>query len=60
MVDRQLIGDIALAILIALPTAALARPEPLVQKDRAAVVPLAQTPAVAERAALTQRDSLLG
>lgn len=60
MVDRHLIGDIALAVLIALPTAALARPEPLIHKDRAAVVPLAQTPAIAERAPLTQRDSLLG
>jgi hypothetical protein len=60
MVDRQLIGDVALAILIALPTAALARPEPLLHSDRAAVVPLAQTPALAERAPITQRDSLLG
>jgi hypothetical protein len=60
MLDRQLIGDVALAVLIALPTAALARPDPLNHKDRAAVVPLAQTPAMAERAPLTSRDSLLG
>jgi hypothetical protein len=58
MFDRHLIGDVALAVLIALPAAALARPEPLIHKDRPAVVQLAQTPAVADP--LTQRDSLLG
>ena len=28
MIDRQLIGDVVLAALVAIPTAALARPEP--------------------------------
>jgi hypothetical protein len=60
MVDRHLIGDIALAVLIALPTTAIARPEPLFHTDRAAVVPLAQTSSMAERVPLTQRSSLLG
>lgn len=60
MFDRQLIGDVALAVLIALPTTAIARPEPLFHTDRTAVVPLAQTPSVAERVPVTPRASLLG
>jgi hypothetical protein len=60
MLDRHFIGDVALAVLIALPTAALARPEPLIHNDRAAVVPLSQTPAVAERGPVGPRDGLLG
>jgi hypothetical protein len=60
MVDRQLIGDIALAVLIALPTAAIARPGMLLHKDAVAAVPLIQTTAVAQRAPLTRQSSLLG
>jgi hypothetical protein len=38
MVDRQLLGDLILAVLLAVPTAALARPEGIPQ-IRTAVAP---------------------
>jgi hypothetical protein len=60
MAYRRTIGDLALAVLIALPTVAITRPEPLVHKDRVAAIPLMQTPAMAERAAVNVRSGLLG
>ena len=61
MIDRQLIGDVALAVLIALPTVAVARPQPFVHQDHAAAAaPLVKTAAVAQRAPVAPRLSLLG
>lgn len=37
MFDRQLLGDVVLAALIALPSAALARPDPTVAPRAAAI-----------------------
>lgn len=60
MVDRRMIGDLALAVLIALPTVAMARPEPLVHKDRIAAIPLMQSPTLAERTPINGPSNLLG
>jgi hypothetical protein len=60
MIDRHMIGDIALAVLIALPTVAIARPEPLIHKDHVVRTPLVQSAVVAQRTPMTPRSSLLG
>lgn len=57
MIDRQMLGDIGLAILIALPTAAFARPEPVVS-DKIAVSPVVEQAAAAERTAPERRVGL--
>ena len=36
MFDRQLLGDVVLALLVAIPTAAIARPETLPHRTSAA------------------------
>jgi hypothetical protein len=38
MLDRQLIGDVVLALLVAIPTGALARPETIPHRHAAAPV----------------------
>lgn len=53
MIDRQLLGDVALAALIALPTAALARPDPI---PRTAAVSTAQHNAAAALASAADRQ----
>jgi hypothetical protein len=58
MVDRQFIGDIGLAILLALPTAFLARPVPPAPPGHAS--PLVQKAAMAEHSPVGARISLLG
>jgi hypothetical protein len=60
MIDRRMIGDLALAVLIALPTVVMARPGPAVHQDRIAAVPLMPTPAIAERTPINARAGLLG
>jgi hypothetical protein len=61
MVHRQ-IGDAALALLLALPTAVLARPEPSIAVRHAAgaAAPLLTKAAMAERPSLDKRAELLG
>lgn len=59
MIDRQFIGDIGLAILLALPTALLARPVPLAPQGHA-YSPLVQKAAMAEHSPASARISLLG
>jgi hypothetical protein len=59
MFDRQFIGDIGLAILLALPTAFLARPVPVAQPGHA-YSPLVQQAVVADRSPTRARISLLG
>ena len=60
-IDRHFVGDVGLAILLALPTLALARPQPDVPKDTApAVAPLVEKAALAERIAVERRFSLAG
>ena len=60
-IDRHFAGDVGLAVLLALPTLALARPQPDVPKDTApAVAPLVEKAALAERIAVERRFSLAG
>jgi hypothetical protein len=61
MVDRQLVGDFALAVLLALPTAALSRPEARIQKSASSHVAISIAHAqFAERASPARAASLLG
>ena len=59
MFDRQLLGDLGLAVLLALPTAALARPEP-VTPSQAAEAPLIEKAALADRTTIERRAILPG
>lgn len=57
MVDRHFLGDVALAVLIAVPATAFARPEPLA-KPHAVVTAAAPSHAAAVPA--DKRPSLFG
>ena len=59
MIDRQWVGDVGLAILLALPTAALSRPQPAVP-EKAASTPLIEQAALADQSATERRFSLEG
>ena len=59
MIDRQLIGDVGLAILLALPTAALSRPQPVVPKQ-AAATPLIEQAALVDQSPTERRFSVDG
>ena len=58
IIDRHLFGDLSLAVLLALPLAALAHPQPLHLKAVAA--PVAAQVATAEHSPGAGRISLLG
>lgn len=47
MFDRRLIGDIAIATLLAVPTVALSRPQPSVPEHPSVISPLNQTADIA-------------
>jgi hypothetical protein len=57
MVDRHLLGDLSLAILLALPLAALARPAPAAHQP---ATPVAASVAQTDRIAGTGRIGLFG
>jgi hypothetical protein len=59
MVDRRWIGDLSLAILLALPLTAFARPQPILPKPNAAAVPI-NLAAVDRLSPANGRISLLG
>ena len=58
MIDRQMLGDVGLAVLLVLPSAALARPEPAASDNNARSAPIVEKVAVAERGSLDRRFSL--
>ena len=60
MVDRRLIGDIALAVLLAMPTLALARPQQGVPEQTARVAPMVEQAALADQSSTERRFSLDG
>lgn len=59
-IDRHLVGDVGLAVLLALPTLALARPDPTTKDMTPAVAPLVEKAALAESTAVERRFSLAG
>jgi hypothetical protein len=58
MIDRQWLGDVGLAVLVVLPTAALMWPSPTVSPP--AALPHLQQPAKAKVAAQSQIDQRFG
>ncbi|MFL6752592.1 MAG: hypothetical protein ACJ8FL_05135 [Sphingomicrobium sp.] len=57
MIDRHLLGDVALAILLAVPTLPLSRPQPAVTDQTAASAPLVEQAALADRTSAERRFS---
>jgi hypothetical protein len=57
MMDRHLMGDVGLAVLLAFPTLALARPQPVFPQN-AAAAPLAERAANAEQTPVQRRYDL--
>lgn len=61
MIDRHLLGDVGLAVLLVMPTLALSRPEaPVTNHQPKAAVPAVHQVAVAERKTLGGRVTLNG
>jgi hypothetical protein len=60
MTDRHLIGDVALAVLLALPSIALARPAPAMPADKSVAVSLPEKAIIAERTRTPERRLGLG
>ena len=58
MIDRHLIGDVAIAFLLAVPTVALSRPQPSVADKPEISSPLVDRAAFAERAMVEKRVNL--
>jgi hypothetical protein len=60
MIDRRSLGDVGLAVLLALPTAALAQPSATLLEARVAAASQPIHVAAAEPAAVNQRFGLPG
>ena len=58
MIDRHMIGDVALAVLLALPTAAFSRPQAGLPASTAQAAPLVEQAALADRSAPERRYTL--
>ncbi len=55
MFDRRLVRDVAVALFLAVPTVALARPESAIPTPAPLVQPLAEQAALADRTAAERR-----
>jgi hypothetical protein len=60
MIDRHFFGDVGLAVLLAFPTLALARPQATVPKQTAAPAPIVEQAALVERTPVEERYNLPG
>ena len=58
MIDRHLIGDVAIAFLLAVSTVALSRPQPSIADKPEISSPLVDKAAFAERTAVEKRTDL--
>jgi hypothetical protein len=58
MIDRHLIGDVALAVLLAFPTLALARPQTPPLHEQTASSPMVEKAAIAEQTSVERRYNL--
>jgi hypothetical protein len=55
MFDRRLLRDVAVAVFLAVPTIAIARPQPHIQTPAVSVQPLVEQVALADRTAAERR-----
>jgi hypothetical protein len=58
MIDRHMLGDIGLAVLLAWPTVALSRPQQAVPEPSAAAAPLVEQAALSEQSPTERRFTL--
>ena len=58
MIDRQMIGDVAIAFLLAVPTVAMSRPQPSVADKPEISSPLVDKAAFAERTSVEKRSDI--
>ncbi|MEO7634610.1 MAG: hypothetical protein ABIS38_03055 [Sphingomicrobium sp.] len=58
MIDRRLMRDIAVAVLLAVPTVALARPQAAARHAAPSVQPLVEQAAMADRTGAERRFAL--
>ncbi len=58
MIDRHLVGDVALAVLLAVPTLAMARPQATVAQPTATSSTMGAKAAIAERTSVERRYNL--
>ena len=58
MLDRQLIGDVAIAFLLAVPTVAMSRPQPSIADKPGVSSPLVEKAAFAERTSVEKKADL--
>ena len=58
MIDRHLIGDVAIAFLLAVPTVALSRPQPPVADKPEISSPLVEKAAFADRTSVEKRTDM--
>jgi hypothetical protein len=58
MIDRHFLGDVGLAVLLAFPTLALARPQATVLKQTATAAPIVEQAALVERTPVEERYNL--
>ena len=57
MIDRHLIGDVAIAFLLAVPTVALSRPQPAIDDKPEIASPLVDKDALGDSTVDTPADS---
>lgn len=57
MIDRHLIGDVAIAFLLAVPTVALSRPQPAIDDKPEIASPLVEKDAFGDATVDTPADS---
>ena len=58
MLDRQMIGDVAIAFLLAVPTVAMSRPQPPVADKPDISSPMVEKAAFADRTSVEKRADL--
>ena len=60
MIDHRLLRDVAVALFLAVPTIALARPQTVPHNSAPSVQPLVEQAALADRSAAERRFALPG
>ncbi len=58
MIDRQLMRDVALAVLLGLPTAALSRPQPPAAEATPRATPVVEQAALADQSSTERRFNI--